>query len=184
MELTIKKINMNRIIACILVLLLFSCKENTVKSIQNDLGDITKQKELIFAMLDSFNVAAATADFDGYFSFFASNATFIGTDATEYWTKETFRSWAKPYFDQKKTWNFKALKRNIYFGKYSDIAWFDEILNTQMKICRGSGILVKQNNNWKVQQYVLSMTLPNEKTKEVVKIKSSIEDSIIRSFDK
>jgi hypothetical protein len=104
---------MKRIIICIWVVLLFSCKENTVKGIQNTNEDMPKQKELISAMLDSFNVAAATADFDGYFNFFTANATFIGTDATEYWTKEAFRSWAKPYFDKKTTWNFKALKRNI-----------------------------------------------------------------------
>jgi hypothetical protein len=29
-------------------------------------------------------------------------------------------------------------------------AWFDELLDTQMKICRGSGILVKENKQWKI----------------------------------
>jgi hypothetical protein len=51
-----------------------------------------------------------------------------------------------------------------------------------MKICRGSGVLVKQNDEWKVQQYVLSMTIPNEKITEVLKIKSPIEDSLIRTL--
>jgi hypothetical protein len=41
------------------------------------------------------------------------------------------------------------------------MAWFDE-LSTQMKICRGSGVLVKIGNDWKIKHYVLSMTVPNE----------------------
>jgi hypothetical protein len=37
-----------------------------------------------------------------------------------------------------KAWNFTVLERHIYFDQ-SKKAWFDELLNTQMKICRGSG---------------------------------------------
>jgi hypothetical protein len=51
-----------------------------------------------------------------------------------------------------------------------------------MKICRGSGVLVKQNDEWKVQQYVLSMTIPNEKIGDILKIKSSVEDSLMKTF--
>ncbi len=163
---------------------LLSCKDNnsTDKSSAVSDADTVKQKELISATLDSFNVAAANADFTGYFNFFAPNATFIGTDATEHWSKQAFMVWAKPYFDKKTTWNFKAIKRNIYFEQNPAIAWFDELLNTQMKICRGSGVLIKQNNGWKIQQYVLSMTFPNEKIKDVLQIKAPIEDSLIKSF--
>lgn len=88
-------------------------------------------------------------------------------------------AWAKPYFDKKTTWNFTSIERYIFFGKHADIAWFDELLNTQMKICRGSGVVVKQNNEWKVQQYVLSVTIPNSRVDSIVKIKSAEEDTLI-----
>jgi len=140
---------------------------------------ITKQKGIISATLDSFNIAAAHSDFNGYFKFFTDSAIFIGTDATEKWNKTQFMKWAKPYFDRKATWNFKAIKRDIYFNKDPDIAWFDELLNTQMKICRGSGVMVKQNGGWKIEQYVLSMTIPNNTVSDILKIKSPIEDSLI-----
>ena len=61
-------------------------------------------------------------------------------------------------------------------------AWFDELLDTQMKICRGSGILEKIKGTWKIKQYVLSMTIPNENVDEVVKIKSTIEDDLIQKL--
>jgi hypothetical protein len=64
------------------------------------------------------------------------------------------------------------------------MAWFDELLNTQMKICRGSGVMIKIGNDWKIQQYVLSMTIPNENTNEIVKIKTTIEDFLIDKLKK
>ena len=106
----------------------------------------------------------------------------MGTDATERWNKKEFESFAKPYFDHKKAWNFKALKRNINFSKDGKTAWIDELLDTQMKICRGSGVLEKIGNQWKIKQYVLSMTIPNDVTKEVINAKSSIEDSLLQKL--
>ena len=173
---------MKKVIGSISFLVLFACHGKMESKITNSV-DITKEKETISAMLDSFNVAAAKSDYDGYFRFYTDNAIFIGTDATENWNKEAFMKWAKPAFDKKRTWNFKSIKRNIYFTDSShDFAWFDELLNTQMKICRGSGVLVKQDNHWKVQQYVLSMTIPNEKIEDVLKIKAPIEDSLMKTM--
>ena len=88
-------------------------------------------------------------------------------------------AFAKPYFDKGRAWSFTALERNIYFSKDGKTAWFDELLNTQMKICRGSGTLEKSNNEWKIKHYVLSMTIPNENVDEVIKIKAPIEDALI-----
>ncbi|MBU0489379.1 MAG: nuclear transport factor 2 family protein [Bacteroidetes bacterium] len=139
--------------------------------------------EQISAMLDSFNQSAASADFDAYFSFFADDAVFLGTDATEYWDKKSFMEYARPHFEKGKTWNFKALERHIYSNEEGNIAWFDELLDTQMKICRGSGVLIKMETTWKIQQYVLSMTVPNNLTDTVIKLKSEIENAIIEGLN-
>ena len=113
------------------------------------------------------------------------DAIYIGTDATENWNKQEFIKFAKPYFDRGRAWNFTALERNIYFSSDMKTAWFDELLNTQMKICRGSGVLVDEGNgNWKIKHYVLSMTIPNDNTDEVVKIKSLLEDTEIEKLTK
>lgn len=141
-----------------------------------------KEKTEIATMLDAFNIAAAKADYKTYFDFYADESTFIGTDATEVWDKKQFMVWAKPYFDKKKTWDFKSLKRNIHFTKDGKMAWFDELLDTQMKICRGSGVVEKVNGQWKVKQYVLSVTVPNEVVDKVVEIKTPIEDAMIQKL--
>lgn len=176
------KVVKNGLIAAAFPLLLWGCcaQNHSVSSrSQADTTANAANRVLIGAMLDSFNVAAARADYTRYFDFYTADAIFIGTDATEHWDKANFMVWAKPFFDKKRTWNFRPIQRHIYIGKGGNIAWFDELLSTQMKICRGSGVVVKQNNEWKVQQYVLSMTIPNSQTKQIIKFKAAEEDSII-----
>jgi hypothetical protein len=155
-------------------IIFLGCKNNAT-NIEND-------KKQIASMLDSFNNAAAKADFNNYFRHFTDNAIFIGTDATEHWDKSHFMVWAKPYFDRGRAWNFKSMERNIYMDENKSIAWFDELLNTQMKICRGSGVVIKKDNEWKIQQYVLSMTMPNSQIGEILKLKAPVEDSIIETL--
>jgi len=135
-------------------------------------------------MLDSFNRAAARADFNAYFNYYAADAIFSGTDATERWDKPAFMAWAKPIFQKGRAWDFTALERHVYFDTTGRLAWFDELLNTQMKICRGSGVLVKQGNDWKIKQYILSTTIPNDQLDSVIKIKAVMEDSLIRELQK
>ncbi|MDC8103290.1 MULTISPECIES: nuclear transport factor 2 family protein [Chryseobacterium] len=159
-----------------LVLLVFAINYSSAQS------KFEKDKAEIGTMLDGFNVAAAKADYTAYFNYFADESTFIGTDATEVWDKKAFMVWAKPYFDKKKTWNFTSLKRNVYFSKDGKLAWFDELLDTQMKICRGSGVVEKINGSWKVKQYVLSVTVPNDVIDKVVAEKAPIEDVLLQQL--
>lgn len=141
--------------------------------------DIRSQKTEVATVLDNWHKAAADANFDTYFDVMADESVFIGTDATENWDKKQFQVFAKPFFDKGKAWSFTAIERNIYFSENKKMAWFDELLNTQMKLCRGSGVLVFENGNWKIKHYVLSMTIPNENTNEVVQLKTKLEDLIL-----
>jgi hypothetical protein len=138
----------------------------------------TQKKEITY-FLDQWHKAAAEANFNAYFSAMAEESIYIGTDATENWNKKQFQAFAKPYFDRGKAWSFNAIERNIYYSKDGKLVWFDELLSTQMKICRGSGVLVQENGQWKIKHYVLSMTIPNDTTDEVVKIKAPIEDALL-----
>jgi hypothetical protein len=144
--------------------------------------NVTAQENLktqINITLNGWHKAAAEANFKNYFDALTEDAVFIGTDATEYWSKPAFQAYAKPYFDKGKAWSFTALERHVYFSEDKKTAWFDELLDTRMKICRGSGVLVFVDNQWKIKHYVLSMTIPNDNTDEVIKIKASIEDAFM-----
>jgi ketosteroid isomerase-like protein len=138
------------------------------------------EKELVNKTLDAWHKAAAEANFDTYFGMMTDDAVFIGTDPTENWDKKDFQVYAKPHFDKGKAWSFKTLERHVYFDSSGKLAWFNELLDTQMKICRGSGVLVKIGKEWKIKHYVLSMTIPNDNTNEVIKIISPIEDGLLQ----
>jgi ketosteroid isomerase-like protein len=141
-----------------------------------------QETERIDSLLDAFHLAAAQADFDTYFSFYTDQSIFTGTDASERWNKSEFMAYAKPYFDRGKAWSFTAVQRQITLHESGQIAWFDELLDTQMKLCRGSGVLVKQGDSWKIEQYILSMTVPNDVAGTVIETKSLLESAYLDSI--
>jgi ketosteroid isomerase-like protein len=142
-----------------------------------------KETAKINSTLDNWHKAAAEAKFETYMNVMTDDAIYIGTDATENWNKKEFMAFAKPYFDKGKAWSFTALERHVYLDKSGKTAWFDELLNTQMKICRGSGVLEKIKGEWKIKHYVLSMTIPNDNTNEVIKVKALIENKLIQNLN-
>ena len=122
------------------------------------------------AVIDDWHLAAAKADADWYFSLMAPDAVFLGTDATERWTKSEFQTWAEPYFKKGKAWTFKSVKRHLAYSKDGNIAWFDEDLDTpNLGPARGSGVLVKHGKTWRIAQYNLSVPIPNPLMKQVKK---------------
>ena len=127
------------------------------------------EKQSIDAVLEDWHNAAAVADFDRYFGHMTETSVFLGTDATENWTYQEFKDFSKPYFDKGKAWSFSTLERNVYVDDLT--AWFDEHLDTQMGICRGSGVVKKVDGVWKIAHYVLSIAVPNENVSQLTAIK-------------
>ncbi len=142
------------------------------------------EKQTINDVLDSWHLAAANADFDAYFGKMTKDGVFLGTDAMENWQNDEFRTFSKPYFDGGKAWSFTAVQRNIYLGESGNFAWFDELLDTQMKICRGSGVLKKVNGQWKIAHYVLSIAVPNENVDELIQIKEAKDNQLLQELKK
>ena len=114
----------------------------------------------INTFMDQWHKDAANAD-PVYFDKMAPNSIYIGTDKTEIWTRDQFKVWAKPFFDQKKAWAFTAIKRNVYFSQDKNYAWFDEQLDTQMGICQASGVIRRTAAGFEIEHYQLSLAVPN-----------------------
>lgn len=140
------------------------------------------QKELN-ELINEWHKAASEADYETYFGILAEDGVFIGTDASENWQNEDFRAFSKPYFDRGKAWSFTTIERNIYVDISGNFAWFDELLDTRMEICRGSGVLSKENGKWRIKHYVLSITIPNEDVDQVITLKKE-KDSLFMSNKK
>ncbi|APZ48064.1 hypothetical protein BW723_05275 [Polaribacter reichenbachii] len=157
-----------------------SCK-STQKIISE--SDKILIKTEINQVLNDWHLAATEANYDNYFGKMDSISVFIGTDASENWTKKQFADFSKPYFDKGKAWDFKTLERNVYVNKQGNFVWFDELLNTWMGTCRGSGVLEKKGNTWVIKHYVLSVAIPNDDVQAVIAAKKKNDAVFLKKFN-
>jgi hypothetical protein len=134
-------------------------------------ADVRANEEAVATVLDDWHAAAAAAEEDRYFGGMTEDAVFLGTDASERWTKVQFRAYAHPHFARGKAWSFRSVHRWVSFSADGAVAWFDEDLATpNLGSCRGSGVLVHDGRVWKIAQYNLSVPIPNGVFDQVKKI--------------
>jgi hypothetical protein len=126
------------------------------------------QHQEIHQFINQWHEAAARADGATFFGSMAENSIYIGTDAKERWIKNEFISFAKPYFDKGKAWDFKPYDRDLHVSADGHYVWFSELLTTWMGVCRGSGVIHKTNEGFKIEQYHLSVTIPNDIVKDFI----------------
>lgn len=123
------------------------------------------------AAIDRMHAAASAADGPAYFARFTADARFIGTDATEHWPLSQFRAYADPYFGRGQGWTYVPRDRVVTIAPIECrcVAWFDEKLtNAAYGDLRGSGVLRLTADGWQIEQYVLSFTVPNDRSRAVV----------------
>lgn len=122
------------------------------------------------AALDALHDAASRAQFDRYFGLYADGAIFLGTDATERWTLEEFKEYARAPFQEGRGWTYTPIERHVYISDDGRTAWFDERLeNANLGETRGSGVLLREDGSWKIAQYNLAIPIPNEIARDVVR---------------
>lgn len=132
------------------------------------LVDDAAEVAAIHGVVDDWHAAAKAADEERYFGHLTDDAIFLGTDATERWNKRAFREYAHPHFAKGKAWSFEAVRRDVVVSQDGRIAWFDEDLATpNLGPTRGSGVLQKRGGVWRIAHYNLSITVPNERFKDV-----------------
>jgi hypothetical protein len=122
----------------------------------------------ITQLLDAFHAAAARADGPTYFGLFAPGGVFIGTDAAERWTVAQFRAYAQPHFSRGKGWTYTPRSRTVVLGPDGRTAWFDELLDSaSYGTSRGTGVLVRRPEGWRIAQYALTFPIPNDIAKDL-----------------
>jgi len=129
-----------------------------------------RESAAIDSLLDDWHRAAATADEERFFGSMTSDGIYLGTDPSERWTRDEMRDWAAEYFQRDTAWAFTPRTRKIHLSANRQMAWFDELLDTWMGACRGSGVLRKTSDGWKIAHYNLALTVPNEKMNQVIDV--------------
>lgn len=131
---------------------------------------VERPEDHLQAFLNRWHNAASTADSDTFFGSMTEDGIYIGTDATERWKRDELKEWSKKYFEREKAWDFKTKSRQIELSEDGRTAWFDEILDTWMGDCRGSGVLTLTNDGWKIKHYHLAMAVPNDVIDEYLEL--------------
>lgn len=127
--------------------------------------DVEAERTAVDSVLSDFHRLASEADFDAYFALMAPDAVFIGTDATERWSVDEFRSYAEPTSG----WTYDMTERHVFVAADGRTAWFDERLdNARYGDTRGTGVLVNTDAGWKIAQYHLTIPVPNALAGEFV----------------
>ncbi|WP_252739026.1 nuclear transport factor 2 family protein [Colwellia sp. D2M02] len=157
----------NKIIRVCVLLIAVSFNVTANHNLTSTSEKNTQQR--INEVLDSFHQAAGQADATRYLALLTPNAVFLGTDASERWNKAQFSEFVTPHFTRGDGWLYQSVERNITLLANADVAYFDELLtNDSYGLCRGSGVLMKTSNGWKIAQYSLSVPLPNPIAKQLI----------------
>jgi hypothetical protein len=128
--------------------------------------------EAVAGVIDDFHDAAAHGDKDRYFGHLTDDAVYLGTDEWERWPKyPDFDDYVDGRFKDGSGWNYNSVDRTIRFNDRQDVAWFDEVLfsETNGRI-RGTGVLTKTSDQWKLEHYAMSFLIFNENWDEVIEL--------------
>ncbi len=117
----------------------------------------------LHSFIDAWHHAAAVADEDIFFGSMAEGGIYLGTDASERWERDVFKEWAAFAFERESAWDFTARDRQVYFTPNKQHCWWEEMLDTWMGVCRGSGVAEWKDGRWQILHYDLSIMIPNDK---------------------
>ena len=148
---------LNSVLVFLTILVPFSMTSYTSLAQQSDDGQIN-------AVLDGYHQAAAEGDWTHYFDLMSEDGVFLGSDVSERWEKAEFRAYASG----RSGWTYTPQQRNISITPDGNSAWFDEILSSQSYgSSRGTGVLIRTGQGWKISQYSLSFPIPNPLARKI-----------------
>ncbi len=131
-----------------------------------------EQKIAIGVVIDGFHDAAAHGDKDRYLGYMTDDGVFLGTDEWERWPMQPdFVDYVGGRFKDGAGWNYRSVERKIRVADSGDTAWFDEVVYSEQNgRFRGTGVLSKQDGQWKIAHYAMSFLILNENWPEVIEL--------------
>ena len=129
-------------------------------------------EQAIGEVIDNFHAAAAAADMDRYLGYMTDDGVFMGTDEWERWPKHPdFTDYVAGRFEGGTGWTYRSVERKITLADSGDVAWFDEVIFSESNgRFRGTGVVVKSADEWKIAHYAMSFLIFNEDWPAVVEL--------------
>ena len=135
-------------------------------------ADADAEMIAIGEVIDGFHDAAAHGDKTRYLGYMTDDGVFLGTDEWERWPKQPeFVDYVGGRFKDGAGWTYRSVERQIRVADSGDTAWFDEVVfSEQNGRFRGTGVLSKQDGEWKIAHYAMSFLILNENWPAVIEL--------------
>ncbi|CAN0606751.1 unnamed protein product [Ectocarpus sp. 12 AP-2014] len=92
----------------------------------------------------------------------------MGTDDWERWPLAEFTEYVDGRFSGGGGWSYASEERHMDFSSDGNTAWFDEIMvSPRWGRFRGTGVLIRVADDWKLAHYSLTALVPNERFQDV-----------------
>lgn len=130
------------------------------------------EHDAIGEVIDNFHDAAKHGDKKRYLGLMSDDAVFMGTDEWERWPKQpAFIDYVGSRFKDGSGWDYRSVERVIRVSNSADFAWFDEVVeSTTNGRFRGTGVLTRQDGEWKIAHYAMSFLIFNDNWEDVIEL--------------
>ncbi|KXI27323.1 nuclear transport factor 2 family protein [Paraglaciecola hydrolytica] len=136
---------------------------------ETDIITLQNDELAINLTLDSLHDAASKAQKERYLELFTEDGVFMGTDDWERWPRPVeLDNYVAERFKDGQGWTYHSIERYVRISADGNTAWFDEITESvKWGKFRGTGVVVKQAEGWKIAHYAMSFLVPNEVWEQV-----------------
>ena len=140
----------------------FELAEEIRKVVTRPSRSIPEDSAAAAALLDYF-LSGAECDLERHLGYLEEYAITFGTAADERYTKTDHREMLAPYFAAGHGMTSELVVLNITESEDGRFAWFDARLDKK-RLCelRGSGLLHRGEDGWKIVLHNLAFPVPNE----------------------
>jgi len=113
------------------------------------------------AALDALHKAGADANSEAFEALLAQDVVFLGVDGAARLEGPSARDFFSEHLMQGNAWAYRSIERETRLSTDGSVAWFDETLqHDQLGRGRGTGVLIRSSEGWKLAQYNLIVPLP------------------------
>jgi hypothetical protein len=110
-----------------------------------------------------------------FLALLSADAVFIGMDGSDRLQGQSLRRFLSERFSQQEGWGYLSRDRELRVSEDGSVAWFEESLaHDALGRGWGSGVMINSSEGWKIAQYNLAVSVPNDTAPSALPISQEI----------
>jgi len=125
------------------------------------------------AALNALHEAGADANQPAFVALLTNDVVFFGMDGSARLEGESVRDFVSERFYRGDEWAYRSSDRAVRLSTDGAVAWFDEsLMGGELRSARGTGVLIREGESWKIAQYNLTQVTPDDAEREPLERRS------------